>query len=73
MQQDEGAARLRIQAAVKDVVEAAMQWAAVDYGNARQLEADAALADAVRQYQLLCAAVRLSVRPPVIAPDRVDV
>ncbi len=59
--------------AVHEVVEAAVQWAAADYGDVDQLRADAALADAVRRYERAREAVRLVAGPPVLAPDRIDV
>jgi hypothetical protein len=60
--------------AAAGVVEAAVAWAAVDYGDAAQLHADALLADAVRDYVRAQATVpRRSLGTTSGRPDGVDV
>lgn len=68
-----GASRNQLPRAVDAVVEAAVRWAAADYGEVDQLRADAALADAVKEYERARAARGLRPRASSLRPDRVDV
>lgn len=59
--------------AVADVVEAAVRWVAADYGDVDQLRADAALADAVREYERVQALTHSATGPSVVRPNRIDI